>query len=169
MNEPSECLETTLKTHPVLIRNATSFDVDAVHRLITENLVDGHLLPRPLNEIECHVPNFFVATIFNKIVGCGELTSLSEKFAEIRSLVVAVRHRGAGVGQSLLGELLRKAHNQGFPKICAFTHEARPFLKAGFSIVPHTWVPEKISTDCRYCEWFRRCHQFAVILELRDS
>ena len=169
MIEPYQTLKTVAKNSAVLIRNATSFDVDAIYQLITENLVDGHLLPRPLNEIKSHVPNFFVATISNELVGCGELTALSERFAEIRSLVVAVQHRGVGVGQGLLGDLLRKARDQGFPEVCAFTHEARPFLKAGFSIVPHTWVPEKISTDCHRCEWFRRCHQFAVILELRDS
>ncbi len=39
-------------------------------------------------------------------------------------------------------------------------------MKAGFSIVPHTWVPEKIATDCYRCEWFRRCGQYAVVLSL---
>jgi hypothetical protein len=32
--------------------------------------------------------------------------------------------------------------------------------------VPHTWVPEKIETDCRRCPQFRRCGQYAVTLSL---
>ena len=36
----------------------------------------------------------------------------------------------------------------------------------GFSIVPHTWLPEKIMADCRICPLFRRCEQFAMVTDL---
>jgi N-acetylglutamate synthase-like GNAT family acetyltransferase len=36
----------------------------------------------------------------------------------------------------------------------------------GFSIVPHTWLPEKIMADCRNCPLFRRCEQFAMVADL---
>ena len=36
----------------------------------------------------------------------------------------------------------------------------------GFSIVPHTWLPEKIMADCRNCALFRRCEQYAMVTDL---
>ena len=150
----------------VALRGATAVDAARVHRLIMDNLVAGHLLPRPLGEVELHVPRFLVATAGDEVVGCGELALLSPAVGEVRSLVVGRAHRGAGIGRRLLEALVDDARRQGLPTVCAFTHRARPFVRAGFSIVPHTWVPEKIATDCHRCEWFRRCGQYAVVLSL---
>ncbi|MCY4028311.1 MAG: GNAT family N-acetyltransferase [Acidobacteria bacterium] len=156
-------------TGAVTLRAATAVDAVGVHRLITDNLVAGHLLPRPLGEIELHVPRFLVAAAGDRIVGCGELARLSPAVGEVRSLVVDKAHRGAGLGRRLLAALVGDARRRGFPTVCAFTHRARPFVRAGFSIVPHTWVPEKIATDCHRCEWFRRCGQYAVVLNLAPA
>ena len=152
------------------IRPAVSGDAPRVYELIVENLEAGHLLARPLGEVQLHVPRFLVATIGDEVVGCGELAELNPKVAEVRSLVVADGHRGTGIGRRLLGALIAAATMQHVPRLCAFTHEARPFVRAGFSIVPHTWVPEKIAADCRTCDLFRRCRQYAVVLDLgRDT
>jgi hypothetical protein len=51
--------------------------------------------------------------------------------------------------------------------LCAFTHEPAHFVRLGFSIVPHIWVPEKIAHDCTGCALFRKCGQYAVTLPLR--
>lgn len=150
----------------ITLRAATAVDAGRVHQLIMDNLVTGHLLPRPLGEVELHVPRFLVAAAGDDIVGCGELARLSPAVGEVRSLVVGKAHRGAGLGRRLLQALLEDARRRGFPTVCAFTHRARPFVKAGFSIVPHTWVPEKIATDCHRCEWFRKCGQYAVVLQV---
>ena len=39
-------------------------------------------------------------------------------------------------------------------------------MRRGFSIVPHTWVPEKIAHDCIACPLFRNCGQYAIVLDL---
>jgi hypothetical protein len=39
----------------------------------------------------------------------------------------------------------------------------------GFSIVPHTWLPEKIMADCRHCALFRRCEQYAMVADLDET
>jgi hypothetical protein len=57
----------------------------------------------------------------------------------------------------------------GFSTLCAFTHQPSHFVKLGFTIVPHMWVPEKIAHDCTSCPLFRRCGQYAVTLPLRDG
>ena len=55
------------------------------------------------------------------------------------------RERGGGVGTMIVDELRRRARREGFEKLCAFTHAPGYFIQMGFSIVPHTWLPEKIS------------------------
>ena len=52
--------------------------------------------------------------------------------------------------------------------MCAFAHDAGFFVRLGFSIVPHTWVPEKIAHDCVACPLFRSCGQRALILPLDE-
>jgi len=150
----------------VTIRPADKADAAAISRLVTANVGLGHLLPRTPGEIELHVPRFLVATFENTIFGCGELAPLSDTLSEVRSLVVAEGSRGAGIGTSVLRALVARARTQGVPRLCAFTHVPHPFVAQGFSIVPHTWLPEKIMTDCQACEWFRRCEQYAVVVEL---
>ena len=169
MNSTTETLVARAAAAPVetiAIRAAAAGDAARVYRLITDNLETGHLLARPLGEVELHVPNFLVATAARGVIGCGELVSLSPRVAEIRSLVVADGFRGGGIGRQLLRALVARAVAAHVPRVCAFTHEARPFVRAGFSIVPHPWVPEKIAADCTTCALFRRCRQYAVVLDL---
>ncbi len=160
VNDPSDEL---------VVRAATAGDATHIHGLIMENVVAGHLLARPLVEVQQHVPRFLIAAADDHVVGCGELARLSQTVAEVRSLVVASTRRGSGIGRRLLVALIDEATRRGIPTMCAFTHQARPFVKAGFSIVPHPWVPDKIATDCHRCEWFRRCGQYAVLLHVSEA
>jgi amino-acid N-acetyltransferase len=134
--------------------------------LIAANLQDGHLLPRHLGEIERHAPRFVVATRGRRVVGCAELAPLSAAVGEIRSLVVDDRERGHGVGAALIHELRDRAHREGFEKLCAFTHAPAYFTRMGFSIVPHTWLLEKVTTDCVGCPLFRACGKYAMVVPL---
>src|SRR5439155_17853190 len=84
--------------------------------------------------------------------------------AEVRSLAVAAKERGRGIGTMLVLELRRRARLEGFEKVCAFTHEPGYFIQMGFSIVPHLWLPEKIFADCVKCRHFRRYGQYAMVV-----
>jgi amino-acid N-acetyltransferase len=150
----------------VLIRQATSDDAPAIHTLITGHLDEGHLLPRQLGEIEVHASRFVVAVEDGEIVGCVDLAPLSRTVAEIRSLVVSEPARCAGIGRRLIDSLILRARIDGFQQLCAFTHVPSFFVRLGFSLVPHEWVPEKISTDCASCRLFRTCGQYAVMRHL---
>ena len=101
------------------------------------------------------------------VVGCAELAPLSRAVAEVRSLVVDESCRGRGFGSRIVEELNRWAVQEGFSTLCAFTHNAAHFVRLGFSIVPHPWLPEKIATDCVGCPKFRQCTQYAMALPLR--
>ena len=66
----------------------------------------------------------------------------------MRSLVVSRDARRVGLGERMVEELARRARREGFDTLCAFAHDPAFFVRLGFSIVPHTWVPEKIAHDC---------------------
>jgi N-acetylglutamate synthase-like GNAT family acetyltransferase len=103
------------------------------------------------------------------IVGCGELAPLSHSVAEVRSLVVTGRRRGSGVGRRIVNELRERARRDGYDDLCVFAHQPAYFAHMGFSIVPHTWLPEKISADCHTCALFRQCGQYAMVTDLTSS
>lgn len=156
-------------TETIDFRPAAGADAAAIHRLIADNLEAGHLLPRSIAEIEQHASRFIVACAAGQVVGCAELAPLSESVAEVRSLVVDARFRGRRIGGRLVAQLSAAAVPRGFATLCAFTHEPAHFVRLGFTIVPHIWVPEKITHDCTGCVLFRRCGQYAVTLALRSG
>ena len=150
-----------------LIRTAVRTDVRKIHELIQRNQLAGHLLPRQLTELQSRIDRFVVAVDGRgSIVACGELAPLSTSVAEIRSLVVNENRRGQGIGSRVVDELRTRARDAGYDDLCVFAHEPAYFAHMGFSIVPHTWVPEKIAADCRNCALFRRCEQFAMVTDL---
>ena len=153
----------------VMLRTATVTDAGQIHELIGGHAREGHLLPRTLAELTLHAERFVVATRRGSVVACGELAPLSLSVGEIRSFVVDESARHAGLGQLIVNELRRRARVDGFDRLCAFTHAPGYFARLGFSIVPHTWLPEKIATDCSACALFRRCGQFAMLLDLEPA
>lgn len=161
----------------LVIRQATADDADAMFALIQAHLSEGHLLPRDINELRRHADRFIVAYLppvetstdgAARLVACGELAPLSTRVAEVRSLVVKNDVRGVGLASRMVNEIRSTAKSLGYETLCAFTHDARFFVRQNFSIVPHTWLPEKISTDCLNCPLFRKCEQHAMMLPLID-
>jgi amino-acid N-acetyltransferase len=150
----------------VSYRPGTVTDAAALFALVEAHLAEGHLLPRRADELAAHAARFVVAERRGRLIACAELAPLSGRVAEVRSLVVDRQARGLGIGRALVDALHQRAARGGFETLCAFTHDARFFVRLGFSLVPHTWVPEKIAHDCVSCPQFRRCGQHAVIRPL---
>ena len=154
----------------IVLRAAVAADAPALLALIAAHLEEGRLLPRTLDELTVHAPRFVVAALpspsGDRIVGCAELAPLSQAVAEIRSLVVSAEARKLGLGVRMVEALGNTARVMGYTKLCAFAHDPAFFVHRGFSIVPHTWVPEKIAHDCITCPLFRNCGQYAVVLDL---
>jgi amino-acid N-acetyltransferase len=158
-----------VRREAVVVREAGAGDVSAIHELIAAHVAEGHLLPRTPAEIAAHASRFVVATDGNEVVGCADIAPLSDAVGEIRSLVIGEAARGLGIGHRLVNELVRRAGGAGFRTLCAFTSAPGFFVQMGFSIVPHSWLPEKIQADCRACARFRACGQYAVMLPLGQS
>jgi amino-acid N-acetyltransferase len=151
---------------PVL-RTAVRNDAKRIHELIERNQEAGRLLPRQLSELTAHIDRF-VAAVDGRgsIIACAELAPLSHSLAEIRSLVVSEKRRGEGLGRRVVEELRHRARKAGFDDLCVFAHQPAYFAHMGFSIVPHTWLPEKIAADCSTCPLFRQCGQYAMVADL---
>ena len=66
-------------------------------------------------------------------------------------------------------ELRRRARREGFEKLCAFTHAPGYFIRMGFSIVPHSWLLEKVFTDCVKCPLFRHCGQYGMVVPVDSA
>jgi amino-acid N-acetyltransferase len=152
----------------VELRGAIPRDVDEIYQLIADHVASDHLLPRTREEIEGRITRFVVGEADGVVVACAELAPLSAAVAEVRSLVVAEHVRGMGVGRLILDALVRHAVTNGHQRLCAFTHGPAYFIRLGFSIVPHLWVPEKVFSDCVGCPLFRTCGQHAVVLALDE-
>jgi amino-acid N-acetyltransferase len=150
----------------ITLRAALPADAPALHALIAAHLEEGRLLPRTLDELNVHAPRFVVAVLGEHIVGCAELAPLSATVAEVRSLVVSAEARKLGVGVRMVEALGARARSEGYTRLCAFAHDPAFFVHRGFSIVPHTWVPEKIAHDCVSCPLFRNCGQYAIVMDL---
>jgi amino-acid N-acetyltransferase len=159
----------TSRSPRVVLRSAEASEARALHALVSANLEAGHLLPRTIEELTAHAERFVVATRGRRIVGCAELAALSPLVAEVRSLAVGVDARGKGIGVRIVDELRRRARREGFEKLCAFTHAPAYFTEMGFSIVPHRWLFEKITTDCLKCPHFGRCGQYAMVVPLDNA
>lgn len=153
----------------ILFRPASTDDAATLHGLIAGNLDSGHLLPRTMDDLLAHAPRFVVADCGGEVVGCAELAPIGPAVAEVRSLVVREDHRGRHIGPALIHHIAAGAAGRGFSTLCAFTHDPSHFVRLGFTIVPHMWVPEKIAHDCTSCALFRRCGQYAVTLTLRPG
>lgn len=150
----------------MVVRRGTAADAEQLHALILAHLSEGHLLARDQAEIARHADRFVVVIADDRLVGCADLAPLSGQVAEVRSLVVTCDARSLGIGKHIIDALIQRASDEGFEKVCAFTHSPGYFIRMGFSIVPHGWLPEKIAIDCRTCSHFRQCGQYAVMLTL---
>ena len=146
------------------VREATKADAGAIHQLIMDNLQAGHLLPRSLGDVTARASRFAVVVDGEgAVLACGELAPLNASVAEVRSLVVREDARGRRLGRVIVDELRRRARAGRYRTLCAFTHDPRFFVRFGFSIVPHTWLPEKVAADCWNCPLFQKCGQYAVV------
>ena len=153
----------------ITLRTADAREAKKLHALIAANREEGHLLPRTLGELAVHANRFVVAVRARRIVGCAELAPLSPHVAEVRSLAVDRSARGGRVGVMIVDELRRRARREGYEKLCAFTHAPGYFSQMGFSIVPHSWLLEKIYADCMKCPHFRTCGQYGMVVPLDTS
>ncbi len=138
--EPYQQVVTQNCTPTITIRLAQTSDIDALSNLIEPFVEQGRLLPRTYDELEELLPNCFVAVLDDgQIVGCAALEIYSKKLAEVRSLAVASRMQGMGVGKMLVNACVDLASEKNVLEVMAITSSEEFFKSCGFDFM----LPQK--------------------------
>jgi amino-acid N-acetyltransferase len=124
------------------------------------------MLPRSLHEIYEHIRDYFVCQAEGRIIGVCALHPVWEDIAEIRSIAVAKKHQGQGIGKRLVRKSLREAASLGMKKVFALTYKPGYFKRLGFEEIDKNELPHKIWVDCLKCSKFPDCPEVAVIYYL---
>ena len=114
------------------VRRARTADVRAIRHLVDTYADDRRLLSKATVTLFEDVQEFFVAELDGSIVGCGALHVLWEDLAEVRTVAVAPRLRGMGVGHLVLCRLLDQAREVGVERVFCLTFETEFFGRHGF-------------------------------------
>ena len=116
----------------ILIRTATSDDLEPLTIFLTPFVEAGKLLPRTFDELRELLPTLYVAEQEGKIVGCAALEIYSWKLAEVRSLAVSPAMQGHGVGKRLVEACLNRARAANILEVMAITSSDGFFMSCGF-------------------------------------
>jgi amino-acid N-acetyltransferase len=87
------------------------------------------------------VSSFIVATLEEKIIGCGALQIYSKRLAEVRSLAVHPDFQRRRIASLLVEVCKRRARERGVRELFAVTSQTSFFERAGFA----TFRREKIA------------------------
>jgi amino-acid N-acetyltransferase len=115
-----------------VVRPARFDDLEAIEDLIEPFVDGGKLLPRTWDELQNLVPTGFVCEDGGHIVGFAALEIYSRKLAEIRSLCVANRAQGQGVGKRLVQACVDFARERRVFEVMVVTSTEEFFQSCGF-------------------------------------
>ncbi|WP_255668467.1 N-acetyltransferase [Brevibacillus daliensis] len=150
-------------TGTLVVRQATIQDVDQMLEIINFNAAKGLMLPRTKLSICEHLQSFIVAYDGQGVIGMGGLHILWEDLAEIRSLAIAERAQGLGIGKKIVIALVEQATNLGIQRVLSLTYQVDFFHKCNFHIVQKETLPQKVWKDCINCSKLPMCDEIAMI------
>jgi amino-acid N-acetyltransferase len=148
------------------IRPAQHTDVDTMVQIIGGYASQGLMLPRSHAGLSAALPDYIVADVDGRVVGCGGLQQYSSDSAEIYGLATTQESSPAGTGRALVQALIERARTENIVRVFAMTLAPGFFEKLGFHTVSHTDVPLKVWKDCVACPKFGNCDEIAMMLEL---
>ena len=131
----------------VVTRPAATSDIRAIRDLIEPLVVSRVLLGKELVMLYEAVQEFMVAVKDGEVVGCGALHVFWENLGEVRTLAVAERDKGQGIGSALLAELEQKASNLGLSQLFCLTFEVDFFSHHGFQPVDEPIVDPEVYVE----------------------
>jgi len=130
------------------IRKATQADLKDIKTILSFFFLDTE-------NVEKNLPEFIIAQINNKIVGCACL-DLGD-IVELRSIAVLPSYRHKGVGSKLVCAILKRA--QGLTDIVYLrTNSPIFFEKKGFKKLQNS-EKKVVWKDCMQCDKFDICRQ----------
>jgi amino-acid N-acetyltransferase len=117
------------------LRRARTGDVRAIRELVDAYADQRILLRKPAVTLYEDVPEFWVVTIDDEVVGCGAVHVMWEDLAEVRTLAVRPQLRGTGAGHLLLERLITAARELGVARLFCLTFEVEFFSRHGFEVI----------------------------------
>ena len=118
---------------PAVVRRARTADVPNIKAIVDIYAGSGRkLLAKELVTLYEDVPDFRVAEVDGRVVGCGALHVLWADLGEIRTLAVHPNHLHDGIGRILLASLIATARELGLSRLFALTFQTDFFGRAGF-------------------------------------
>jgi len=141
-------------------------DVKLMQELVLPEVKSGKILFRSDDEISTNIRSYTIAKDGDTLVGFVALHIHAPDLAEVRSLIVAKKARGKGVGKELVKKTLEEGRELGITKIFTLTYEKEFFEKLSFKEIPKESLPEhKIWADCIKCKHFPICDEIALIIQ----
>jgi amino-acid N-acetyltransferase len=126
---------------PVIIRQATAADLDAVEALLTTSDL-------PTVGVRANIADFLVAQAGTDVVGVVGMEYCGDD-GLLRSTVVASARRGEGVAGMLVRQMLAHADARGVRALYLLTTTAEEYFpRFGFMRVPRSDIPRDVlNTD----------------------
>ncbi len=141
----------------VTFREASSAD----WRLVAALLVEAKL---PDLGARDHLSNFVLAFEGTELVGCAGLERYG-RYALLRSVAVAARKRGEGLGDALVRRVLLRAGADGVGEVVLLTETAPAYFpRFGFEPITRAEAPEAVKASA---EFKGACCASAVAMRLR--
>ena len=132
-----------------IVRPARTRDIPQIRELIDENVGSGRLLGKHTVNLYEDVLEFTVAeaSTDGTVVGCGALHVMWEDLAELRTVAVDERRRGAGIGHLIIDELLDRARAIGVSRVFVLTFAVPFFARHGFTEIFGTPVAPEVYAE----------------------
>jgi amino-acid N-acetyltransferase len=131
-----------------IVRQARTRDVPEIRGLIDQNTGSRRLLEKHTVNLYEDVLEFTVAAASDgAVVGCGALHVMWEDLAEIRTVAVDERRRGAGIGHLIVDELLERARAVGVSRVFVLTFAVPFFAGHGFTEISGTPVAPEVYAE----------------------
>lgn len=141
-------------------------NVSSVSLLIQKFASKGMLLPRSEEQIYRNIQSYMVLLENKKVAGCVAVSPYTEKYAEMRSLVVDEEYHSKGFGKLLVEAAINRTKSLEIKSIFALTYVADFFEKNGFTRIDKKELPHKIWNDCLGCSKFPDCDEIALIKQV---
>ena len=116
----------------LLIRPARTSDVRRVRELVDLYSSRRILLSKATVTLFEDVPDFLVAELEGRVVGCGAMHVIWADLGELRTLAVDPSLTGTRSGRALVEALLDRARALGVSRVFCLTFETGFFTSAGF-------------------------------------
>jgi homocysteine S-methyltransferase len=150
---PGQIAQLRSALHSLAIGPATAADLPGIRRLL-----EGSRLPTA--DLEHSLPVLFVAREGPMLVSAGGFEVHGES-GLLRSVVVADRHRGTGLGRALVESVEAYARQRGLRELVLLTETARDFFALlGYAEIARESAPEAIRQSAEFkslCPQSARC------------